>query len=188
MCVSIGLLDTSQIQYLKNMGIDRVNHNLNTARTHYEAVTTTHSYEDRVQTLARLNQENVHICSGFICGMGETNEQLVDLAFDLKQKRPYSIPINFLLAIEGTKLADLAELTPLKCLKILIMMRYLFPTSELRISAGREKQLKKLQSLAITIVDSIFLGNYLTEKGDPIAKDQQLLAQLEVEITEARHD
>jgi biotin synthase len=181
-CVSIGLLDAAQIQYLKQIGIDRVNHNLNTARDHYQKITTTHTYADRVATLDTLNAENVHICSGFICGMGETNAQLIDLAFELKTKQPYSIPINFLLPIKGTKLAEMAELTPLRCLKILAMMRFVFPASELRISAGREAQLRELQNMGILLVDSIFLGNYLTEKGDPIEKDRQMLTALGIVI------
>lgn len=181
-CLSIGLVTVDQIKYLKKCGIDRLNHNLNTSRENYPNITTTHSYDDRLDTLKKIKAYDINICSGFICGMGETNEQLVDLAFELKKQNPFSIPINFLLPIEGTKLENYNELTPMKCLKILIMLRLLFPKTEIRISAGREFHLGSLQQFAVLIVDSIFLGNYLTEKGADITEDYHLINQLELMI------
>ncbi|MBM7708468.1 biotin synthase BioB [Enterococcus lemanii] len=187
-CLSTGLLDEEQISYLKNVGVDRINHNLNTPKENYPIITTTHTYEDRVATLEHLNKEQMNICSGFICGMGETDEQLVALAFELDRLKPYSLPINFLLPIEGTKLAQQNELTPMKCLKILTMMRLLFPKTELRISAGREFLLGELQHLALLIVDSIFLGNYLTEQGATKEEDFNMLEALGLEIVGAPYD
>lgn len=177
-CLSIGLVTEEQIDYLKSCGVDRLNHNLNTSRDNYPNITTTHSYDDRLETLNKLRQHEMNICSGFICGMGETDEQLVDLAFDLKDQEPYSVPVNFLLPIAGTMFEEHNELTPMKCLKILTMLRLLFPTTELRVSAGREFHLGELQPFALLIVDSIFLGNYLTEKGAPISEDQKMLDRL----------
>lgn len=187
-CLSCGLLREEQVKYLKEVGIDRINHNLNTPKENYPNITTTHTYEDRMDTLKQLQEYQVNICSGFICGMGETNEQLVDLAFELKEQHPYSVPVNFLLAIEGTKLENTNELTPLKCLKIVSMLRLVFPETELRISAGREFHLGLLQPLALLIVDSIFLGNYLTEKGAEISEDQALLKDLGLEIMGDKND
>ena len=177
-CLSIGLVTEEQIDYLKSCGVDRLNHNLNTSRDNYPNITTTHSYDDRLETLNKLRQHEMNICSGFICGMGETDEQLVDLAFDLKDQEPYSVPVNFLLPIAGTMFEEHNELTPMKCLKILTMLRLLFPATELRVSAGREFHLGELQPFALLIVDSIFLGNYLTEKGAPISEDQKMLDRL----------
>ncbi|MGO3602300.1 MAG: biotin synthase BioB, partial [Enterococcus malodoratus] len=174
-CLSIGLVTDEQIVYLKSCGTDRFNHNLNTSRENYSSIATTHSYDDRLNTLKKLREHELNICSGFICGMGETNEQLVDLAFELKEQQPYSVPINFLLPIEGTALEKQQPLTPLKCLKILTMLRMVFPETELRVSAGREFHLGELQQLAVLIVDSIFLGDYLTEKGAAISTDQKML-------------
>ncbi|HFM7464731.1 TPA: biotin synthase BioB, partial [Enterococcus faecium] len=179
-CLSIGLITDNQIRYLKKCGIDRLNHNLNTSRENYPNITTTHSYDDRLNTLKKIKAFDINICSGFICGMGETDTQLVDLAFELKEQEPFSIPVNFLLPIKGTKLEKYNELTPIKCLKILIMLRLLFPKTEIRISAGREFHLGSLQQFAILIVDSIFLGNYLTEKGADVTEDYQLLKELEL--------
>ncbi|MBS7578165.1 biotin synthase BioB [Enterococcus sp. MMGLQ5-2] len=180
-CLSLGTVTPEQITYLKACGVDRLNHNLNTAATNYQNITTTHSYQERKQTLESLKKQGVNSCSGFICGLGETNEELVDLAFDLKQLLPFSVPINFLIPIQGTKLANQWELEPLKCLKILMMMRFIFPNTELRASAGREDQLRELQPLAFLIVDSIFLGNYLTAEGAPADQDFKLLDMLNLD-------
>ena len=166
------------LNQLKAAGVDRINHNLNTPRDNYPKITTTHTYQDRLDTLEVLRRNNINTCSGFICGMGETDEQLIELAFDLKSQEPYSVPVNFLLPIKGTKLEGRNELTPMRCLKILVMLRLLFPDTELRISAGREYHLGEMQQLAILIVDSIFLGNYLTEKGAKISEDQKLIQGL----------
>lgn len=125
-----------------------------------------------------LKEAGVDTCSGFICGMGETDQQLVDMAFELKALGPYSVPVNFLLPIDGTKLEGHHQLTPTKCLKILVMLRLLFPETELRVSAGCEYHLGELQQMALLIVDSIFLGNYLTEKGADISDDQKIIDQL----------
>ncbi|MEG0810395.1 MAG: biotin synthase BioB [Lactococcus sp.] len=183
-CLSAGLLDPEQITNLKKAGVDRVNHNLNTPKENYSQITTTHSYEDRLRTLKYLNLQGIDICSGFICGMGETDKQLVDLAFDLKSQNPYSVPVNFLLPIQGTKLADKNELSEMKCLKILIMLRLLFPTTELRISAGREYHLGDMQHFGLLLVDSIFLGNYLTEKGAEVSDDFKMIELLGLEVFE----
>lgn len=183
-CLSVGLVDSEQITLLKNAGVDRINHNLNTPKENYSKITTTHSYDDRIETLHHLKEQGVNICSGFICGMGETNEQLVDLAFDLKKESPFSIPVNFLLPIKGTKLAQYNNLDSIKCLKILTMLRLLFPETELRISAGREYHLGDMQILGILLVDSIFIGNYLTEKGAEKNEDFELIRSLGLEIME----
>lgn len=100
------------------------------------------------------------------------------MAFELKTLGPYSVPVNFLLPIDGTKLEGHHQLTPTKYLKILVMLRLLFPETELRVSAGREYHLGELQQMALLIVDSIFLGNYLTEKGADISDDQKMIDQL----------
>lgn len=94
-CLSIGLVTKEQIQLLKEAGVDRLNHNINTPRENYDKITTTHTYQDRVDTLEMLNEIGVDTCSGFICGMGETDQQLVDMAFELKALGPYSVPVNF---------------------------------------------------------------------------------------------
>lgn len=176
-CLSVGLSTHEQMNYLKSCGVDRLNHNLNTPEENYENITTTHTYAQRKKTLEKLKEVDMNACSGFICGMGETNEQLVDLAFELRTLTPQSVPINFLIPIEGTAMADTNDLTPLKCLKIVTLMRFIFPDTELRLSAGREYHLGDLQHLAILLTDSLFLGDYLTSSGDELNQD---IAKLEL--------
>ncbi len=132
--------------------------------------------------MEKVHDHQINVCSGFICGMGETDEELVELAFDLKRRNPFSIPVNFLLAIDGTPLAGKNELTPLKCLKIMVMMRFIFPNKELRLSAGREKHFEHLQSMALLLVNSTFLGDYLTEEGENKNVDLNILRTLGLDI------
>jgi biotin synthase len=178
-CLSVGLSKKDQIFYLKSCGVDRLNHNLNTAEGNYQKIASTHTYQERKETLKLMEEMQVHSCSGFIAGMGETDEQLVDLAFELKSMNPHAVPVNFLIPMKGTKLENFQELTALKCLKILTMMRFIFPRTELRASAGREYYLKELQPLALLITDSIFLGDYLTSAGQEEDQDIAMLDLLE---------
>ena len=181
-CLSAGFVDDKQLEQLKSVGIDRINHNLNTPRENYRKIASTHNYDDRCATLEKVHDHQINVCSGFICGMGETDEELVELAFDLKRRNPFSIPVNFLLAIDGTPLAGKNELTPLKCLKIMVMMRFIFPNKELRLSAGREKHFEHLQSMALLLVNSTFLGDYLTEEGENKNVDLNILRTLGLDI------
>ncbi|MDR1473852.1 MAG: biotin synthase BioB [Lactobacillales bacterium] len=178
-CLSIGLIQKKQIEYLKSCGVDRLNHNLNTPEANYQKIASTHTYEERKETLKLMNEMQMHSCSGFIVGMGETNEQLVKLAFELKKLNPHAVPVNFLIPIKGTKFENYHQLIPVKCLKILTMMRFIFPQTKLRASAGREYHLKDLQPLALLITDSIFLGDYLTSAGQEDDKDVAMLEALE---------
>lgn len=125
-CLSIGLSKQEQIEYLRSCGVDRLNHNLNTPKENYKKIASTHTYAKRRETLELMNELQMHSCSGFIAGMGETNEQLVELAFALKKLTPHAVPVNFLIPIQGTKLENYNHLTPVQCLKILTMMRFLF--------------------------------------------------------------
>jgi biotin synthase len=111
--------------------------------------------------------------------MGESNEQLVELAFELKKLKPHAVPVNFLIPINGTKLENCNQLTAVQCLKILTMMRFIFPQTQIRASAGREYHLKDLQPLSFLITDSIFLGDYLTSAGQRKEKDLAILDALE---------
>ncbi|MFZ2803474.1 MAG: radical SAM protein, partial [Lactococcus chungangensis] len=170
-----------QMNYFKSVGVDRLNHNLNTPKDNYEKIATTHTYAQRKNTLEMLQQVNMSACAGFICGMGETDEQLIDLAFELRELRPHSVPINFLIPIEGTKFSNVNTLTPIKCLKILTLMRFIFPEVELRASAGREYHFGDLEHFAFLITDSLFLGDYLTSGGNAEDQDIAKLELLEID-------
>jgi biotin synthase len=115
-------------------------------------------------------------CSGLIAGMGETDEDLVDVAFALRALSPDSVPVNFLIPFDGTPLAGEWTLTPQRCLRILAMVRFVCPSAEVRLAGGREIHLRTLQPLALHVVNSIFLGDYLTSEGQPGAADLAMIA------------
>ena len=128
-CTTLGLLDEDQAHQLKAAGVDRINHNLNTSEDHHEDICTTHSFQDRLSTVKAVQSAGLTTCSGGIFGMGESNEDIVDLALSLRELNVTSVPLNFLIPIEGTPFAERAELTPQRCLQILCLFRLLLPCS-----------------------------------------------------------
>ncbi|RZQ60206.1 biotin synthase BioB [Amycolatopsis suaedae] len=175
-CACAGFLKDGQAEALAESGVDAYNHNLNTASSHYANICTTHTYDDRVDTVDRARDSGLSPCSGFIAGMGETPEQLVDLAFALRELNADSIPVNFLLPFDGTPLKGTNNLTAHDCLRILAMVRLVNPRSEVRIAAGRELHLRSMQVLGLHIANSIFLGDYLTSEGQPGKADLDMIA------------
>jgi biotin synthase len=183
-CACLGLLTAEQACELADAGVDRYNHNPNTAASHHARITTTHTYDDRVATLEAVKQAGISPCAGFIAGMGETDEQIVDVAFALRELDADSIPVNFLNAIPGTPLEGRDELDPRRCLKILALMRLVCPAKEIRVAGGREVNLRSLQPLAMYAANSIFVGDYLTTEGQAAQADWAMLDDLGFEIEE----
>lgn len=183
-CACLGLLSEEQARRLKEAGVDRYNHNLNTSADHYANIATTHTYEDRVRTVEAVKRAGISPCSGCIIGMGETDEQIVDMAFALRELDADSIPVNFLHAIPGTPLEGKNELDPRRCLKVLALFRFVCPTKEIRVSGGREIHLRSLQPLALYPANAIFIGDYLTTPGQKAEDDHRLIADLGFEIEE----
>ncbi|MBM7646287.1 biotin synthase [Scopulibacillus daqui] len=183
-CACLGLISEEQAHVLKAAGVDRFNHNLNTSESHHAYITTTHHYDDRVRTVKNIKRAGISPCSGVICGMGESDDDIVDMAFALKKLDADSIPINFLHPVPGTKLEHLDELTPNKCLKILSMFRYVNPTKEIRIAGGREYHLRTMQTMGLYIANSIFVGDYLTTGGQAAKQDYQMIKDLGFEVEE----
>ncbi|MCE5097179.1 biotin synthase BioB [Staphylococcus devriesei] len=181
-CACLGLVDEEQADKLKEAGVDRYNHNLNTSERYHEEVVTTHTYQNRVDTIEIMKEHHISPCSGVICGMGETQEDIIDMAFALKAIDADSIPINFLHPIKGTKFGGLDLLSPMKCLRIIAMFRLINPTKEIRIVGGREVNLRSLQPLALQAANSIFVGDYLITGGQPNELDYQMLEDLGFEI------
>ena len=181
-CACLGALKDGQAEKLCASGADAYNHNLNTAESHYEDICTTHTYADREHTVAQAHGAGLSACSGFIAGMGETHEQLVELAFDLRAKEVDSIPVNFLLPFDGTPLEGVDTLNPRDCLRILAMVRFVAPDVEIRVAAGRERHLGNLQGIALYIANSLFLGDYLTSEGQPGAADLEMIADAGLEV------
>lgn len=182
-CACLGLLSRDQADRLKACGVDRVNHNLNTSEAYYADICTTHTYADRVQTLRHVRDAGMEMCSGGIIGMGEKPEDVVSMAFDLKDLGVQSIPLNFLNAIEGTPLQGNDDLTANDCLKALAMFRFVNPDRELRISGGRELHLRSLQPLGLYVANSLFVGDYLTTKGQAPQADYDMIRDLGFEVT-----
>jgi biotin synthase len=182
-CACLGLLTPEHASRLKSCGVDRVNHNLNTGEERYAEICTTHTYQDRLRTLNNVRAAGLELCSGGIVGLGESHRDLVSMAMELRALRTESIPVNFLHAIEGTPLQHRDSLTPQDCLRALCMMRFVNPASELRIAGGREKHLRSLQPLGLYVANSIFVGDYLTTKGQAPEADYQMIADLGFEVT-----
>lgn len=181
-CACLGLLKREQAQQLKEAGVDRYNHNINTSENHHDAITTTHSYDDRVDTVNHAKEAGISPCSGVIVGMKETKLDVVHMAKALKELDADSIPVNFLHAIDGTALEGTNELNPLYCLKVLALFRFINPSKEIRISGGREVNLRSLQPLGLYAANSIFVGDYLTTAGQEGTKDHQMLRDSGFEI------
>jgi biotin synthase len=182
-CACLGLLTADQAQRLAACGVDKVNHNLNTSARFYPEICTTHTYEDRVETLRHVRDAGLQLCSGGILGMGECDTDVVEMAFALRDLAVESIPLNFLNPIDGTPLAGTRELTPRYCLKALCMLRLVNPSSELRIAGGRELHLRSLQAMGLYAANSLFVGDYLTTKGQSASADYQMIEDLGFVIT-----
>ncbi|QQS01981.1 MAG: biotin synthase BioB [Austwickia sp.] len=201
-CTCLGFLDEDKAATLAAAGADRYNHNLNTAADNYPEICGTHTFADRVATVRAATSAGLSPCSGLIVGLGESDEQLVDVAFALRDLGVDSVPVNFLLPFEGTPLGAAAGegesgapgtpaeagLTPLRVLKVLAMVRFVHPDTEVRCSAGREHHLRSLQPLALEICSSIFLGDYLTAGGQPGAADLAMIEDLGFEVVAGRPD
>jgi len=174
-CCCLGLLDDAEVKRLQEAGVDRVNHNLNTSEDHYDEICSTHTYKDRVETIEAVKRGGISSCSGAIVGMGESDQQIVDLAFALRELDVDSIPVNFLIPIAGTPLGSVEYLTPQKCLAVLCLFRLVNPSKEIRIAGGREYHLRSLQPLGLYVADSIFIGDYLTTRGEVPERDLQMI-------------
>jgi biotin synthase len=182
-CACLGLLTADHAQRLKDCGVDKVNHNLNTSERFYADICTTHTYADRIDTLRNVRQAGLQLCSGGIIGMGESDSDVVEMAFALRELNVESIPLNFLNPIDGTPLAGAQNLNPRYCLKALCMMRLVNPTSELRIAGGREMHLGSLQAMGLYAANSIFVGDYLTTKGQSPDADYRMIEELGFVVT-----
>jgi biotin synthase len=181
-CACLGLLKPEQAEKLKEAGVDRYNHNINTSENHHGNITTSHTYRDRVNTVQLIKEAGISPCSGVIIGMKETKEDVIAMARSLKVLDADSIPVNFLHAIDGTPLEGTDELNPRYCLKVLCLMRFINPSKEIRISGGREVNLRSLQPLGLYPANSIFVGDYLTTAGQESTADHKMLKDLGFEI------
>ncbi|MEX0711291.1 MAG: biotin synthase BioB [Pirellulales bacterium] len=182
-CACLGLLDAEQARRLKECGVDKVNHNLNTSRAFYPEICSTHTFEDRLNTLRAVREAGMQLCSGGIVGMGESNRDVVEMAITLAELKVESIPVNFLNPIDGTPLAGTRRLNPRYCLKVLSMFRLVNPASEIRVAGGREMHLGSMQAMALYPANSVFVGDYLTTKGQAPEDDFRMVEELGFVVT-----
>lgn len=184
-CMTLGKLDQEQTQALAQAGLDYYNHNLDTSPEFYGSIITTRTYAERLQTLAYVRDAGMKICSGGILGMGETLDDRAGLLIQLANlpEHPESVPINMLVKVAGTPLADEADVDPFDFIRMLAVARILMPKSHVRLSAGREQMNEQMQALAFLAgANSIFYGEKLLTTANPQAdKDMQLFARLGIQ-------
>jgi biotin synthase len=183
-CTSLGNLTAEKAARLKQAGVDRFNHNLETSERYYPEVVSTHEYADRVSTVRIAKAAGLEACCGGIMGMGERDADVLDLGYALRELDVESCPVNFLDPRPGTPFAGLARPAPQRCLKVLALFRFLLPRADLRVAGGREVNLRWAQPLALYLVNSIFTSGYLTTPGAAPSADHQMIRDLGFEIEE----
>jgi biotin synthase len=177
-CASLGLLKKKELLSLKTAGLDRYHHNLEASEGFFPRICTTHSYNDKMNTIRAAKAAGLSVCSGGIFGMGETWLNRIDMAFALKELDVESVPINFLVPIQGTALGDKGLLHPFDALKIISLYRYILPEKEVRICGGRLQVLGEFHSLVFAAgADGMITGNYLTTIGRIPDDDLKLVAK-----------
>jgi biotin synthase len=181
-CMTLGMLDETQAQELADAGLDYYNHNLDTSPEFYGEIITTRTYQDRLQTLANVRKAGMKVCCGGIVGMGEEESDRAGLLQQLANmpEHPESVPINMLVKVGGTPLADEADLDPFEFIRTIAVARILMPKSHVRLSAGREQMNEQTQAMAFLAgANSIFYGEKLLTTPNPEAnKDMQLFSKL----------
>jgi biotin synthase len=189
-CVTLGMLRPGQAEQLKEAGLDYYNHNLDTAREFYGSIVTTHTYQDRLDTLERVRGAGIKVCCGGIVGMGESRPQRAALIAELAalDPAPESVPINLLVPISGTPLAQAERLDPLEFVRTIAVARIALPTSVVRLSAGRAAMPDSVQALCFLAgANSIFYGDRLLTTGNPSTdSDRALFGRLGLHSTEPR--
>ncbi|MEQ1738299.1 MAG: biotin synthase BioB [Methyloglobulus sp.] len=177
-CVTLGMLTDEQTAKLKDGGLDYYNHNLDTSEDYYAEVITTRTYQDRLDTLARVRDAGINVCCGGIVGMGESDKDRANLLIELANmpKHPESVPVNMLVQVEGTPLMGTEELDPFMFIRTLAVARIMMPKSRVRLSAGRNKMSDEMQALCFLAgANSIFYGEKLLTTDNPLANQDKVL-------------
>lgn len=178
-CCSLGILEEEHVKALKAAGITRYHHNLETSKSFFSQICTTHTFEDRIATIKRIKAEGLQVCSGGIIGLGESWRQRIELAFTLKELDVDSVPVNVLNPIKGTALENAKQLKPMEILQTFAIFRLILPTKIIRYAGGREHNLGNLVPLGfLSGVNGMLIGNYLTTKGQGAADDLNTITDL----------
>lgn len=180
---SLGMLTEQQAFSLKRHGVWRYNHNMETARSHFPNVCTTHTYGERLETARLVREAGMSLCSGGIIGMGESVRQRVELAFELRDLDPDFVPINFLNPRPGTPFSDMAVLSPLEAVKTIALFRLVLPGKRIVAAGGREAVLRDLQAMGVRAgANAMILGDYLTTAGRAATEDLSMLDDLNMPV------
>ena len=180
---SLGILDLETAEKLAEAGCVTYHHNLETARSFFPNICTTHDYEDDVQTVRIAKQAGMKVCCGGIFGLGESLEQRIELASTIRELDVDSVPLNFLNPISGTRLQGARNLSPMDCLRIIALFRYMLPDKRISVCGGREPNLREFQSwIVIAGASGTMVGNYLTTSGRNRETDLQMFEDAEVKI------
>ncbi len=186
-CASVGILSKEQFARLRSCGLKRYHHNIETARSHFPKICSTHAFDERIKTIRYAQEEGLEVCCGAILGLGETYQQRFELALTLRELDVDSIPLNFLNPIAGTPLADRPLMEPVEALKSIALFRFVLPDKEIRICGGREVTLRSLQPLMyLAGANGVMVGNYLTTEGRNINTDSKEIEGLGLSITRTR--
>lgn len=178
-CASLGVLTAGQAKRLADAGLTGYNHNLETSERHFPNIVTTHGYADRVATIHAAKKAGLQVCAGGIFGIGESDDDRIRMALELRRLAVDTVPMNFLHPIEGTPLADSKTLDPREILSVIALYRFILPQTTLKVAGGRVRNLRDLQSwIFYAGANGILSGNYLTTTGRAVREDLQMLADL----------
>ncbi len=182
-CCSLGLLTDEQLARLKAAGCQRIHCNLETARRYFPNICTTHTYEEKEDHIRRIQKAGLEVCSGGIMGLGETDEDRIDMAFALREHHVTSVPLNIFNPIPGTPFGNNKPPKPLEILHIFAMYRFILPRVIMRVCAGRENSLRDLQAFALAAgLNGAMIGGYLTIAGRPPERDKQMAVDMGREL------
>lgn len=182
-CLSLGILSEEQVIQIKEAGVTRFNHNINTSERYYSEICSTHKFEDRLNTVKLLRKHGIDVCCGVILGMGETVEDRIDMAFTLREVKPATVPINVLNPIKGTPLEDyIDKISEEDILKSICLFRMILPHTLLKYAGGRTLRLsRENQKLGLIAgINSMMVGNYLTTKGSDMEDDRKMLKEVDL--------
>ncbi len=180
---SLGFVTKEQAEKLSEAGLRRFNHNVQTSREFYPNIVSTHSYDTRLNTLRALLEGGLELCSGGILGMGESREDRVKMAFELKRFQPHCVPVNLLNPRPGTPLEKAPPMDPLEAVKTIAVFRFVLPHANIKLAGGREGALREYQELALRGgANGLIMGGYLTTQGNPIAADFAMLERIGYEV------
>jgi len=183
-CATLGMLSLSELEMLKEAGLHRYHHNLETSEAFFKEICTTHTFREKIKVIEAAKSLSLSVCSGGIFGIGESWEDRIDMAFALKDLRVNSVPINFITPVYGTPLGDTELLNPMEALKIISIYRLILPESEIRICGGRPNTLRDLNSyIFMAGADGLLIGNYLTTSGRNPEDDLQMIKDMGLEIS-----